>query len=131
MYSRMQPWIRPAVEDLLHQRIDYLTDFQGELRWCQGEVIEVNKYENNPTKVTVCWDPMSNVVAYSKSTESKVTLLQTFWNKDKDRAWRMDIDLLVQPAQDDESDEESEDECESEVDSDSENRSDESSNSDI
>ena len=63
-------------------------------------MIEVNKYENNPTKVTVCWDPMSNVVAYSKSTESKVTLLQTFWNKDKDRAWRMDIDFLVQPAQD-------------------------------
>ena len=32
MYSHMQPWIRPEIEDLLHQRIDYLADFQGELR---------------------------------------------------------------------------------------------------
>ena len=101
MYSRMQPWIRPAIEDLLHQIIDYLADFQGQLKWCQGKVIEVNKYENHPTKVTVCWDPMPNVDAYSNSHESEVRLLQTLWNKDKDRAWRMDIDLLVQPAQDD------------------------------
>ena len=86
MFSCMQPWIQPAIEDLLHQRIDYLADFQGELRWCQGEVIEVNKYETHPTKVTVCCDPMPDVDTYSKSIESKVTHLQTFWNKDKDRA---------------------------------------------
>ena len=93
-------------------------------------MIEVNKYANCPTKVTVFWDPMPDVDAYSNSHESEVTLLQTFWNKDKGRAWRMDIDLLVQPAQDDESDEESEDECESEVESNSDSESDESSNSD-
>ena len=96
-------------------------------------MIEVNKYANCPTKVTVFWDPMPDVDAYSNSHESEVTLLQTFWNKDKDRAWRMDIDLLVQPAQDDESDEESEDECKNESESDSDvdsaNESDESSNS--
>ena len=78
MYSRMQPWIRPAIEDLLHQRIDYLADFQGELRWYQGKVIEVNKYANCPTKVTVFWDPIPDVDVYSNSHESEVTLLQSF-----------------------------------------------------
>ena len=32
IYSRMQPWIQPAIEDMLHQRIDHLADFQEELR---------------------------------------------------------------------------------------------------
>ena len=73
---------------------------------------------------------MPDLGLYSNSRESKVTLLQTFWKKYKDRAWRMDIDLLEEPAQDDESDEESEDECESEVESDSDSESYESSDSD-
>ena len=54
----------------------------------------------------------------------------TFWNKDKDRAWKTNIDSLAQPAQGDESDEESEDECESEVESDSDSESYENSDSD-
>ena len=44
MYSRLQPWNRPAMSDLLHERIDLLWPFDVGPRWCQGEVIKV--YEN-------------------------------------------------------------------------------------
>jgi hypothetical protein len=43
----MQPFARPALCDLVDERIDYLAAFQiagqrePELRWCQGGVIAV------------------------------------------------------------------------------------------
>ena len=51
---------------------------------------------------------------YNKSHTSNVDLLPTFWNKDKDRAWRLDIDLVVQEADGSESEKESEEESEDE-----------------
>ena len=126
MHSRMQPFVRPEVESLKGRRIDYLYEFgkkgepDYELCWCQGKVEEVCENPKKPNTVKVLWDAMANSDVYKDQTESTVDLLPTFWNKDKSRAWRMDINIVVLPESDNESDEESEDESESEPDSESE-----------
>ena len=126
MHSRMQPFVRPEVESLKGMRIDYLHEFgkkgeaDYELCWCQGKVEEVCENPKKPNTVKVLWDAMANSDVYKDQTESTVDLLPTFWNKDKYRAWRMDINIVVLPESDNESDEESEDESESEPDSESE-----------
>ena len=80
-----------------------------QLCWCQGKVTEVNNNTNKPNNGTVCWDPMPDSDKYNESHTSNVDLLPTFWNKDKDRAWRLDIDLAVQAMDDNKSDDETED----------------------
>ena len=126
MHSRMQPFVRLEVESLKGRRIDYLYEFgkkgepDYELCWCQGKVEEVCENPKKPNTVKVLWDAMANSDVYKDQTESTVDLLPTFWNKDKYRAWRMDINIVVLPESDSESDEESEDERESEPDSESE-----------
>lgn len=112
IYSRMQPFDRPEVETLLNRRIDYLCTFDEgtkdeQLCWCQGEVIEVDKNPNKPNTVTVYWDPVPNSDKYSDHSTSSVDLLPTKWNKDKDKAWRLDIDVTLMTAKDDDNDVES------------------------
>ena len=66
MYSRMQPFLRPELDDLIGKRIDVLTGFTDDKtkehleRWCQGKVIEVLVNRNKPT-VNVVWDLMDDV----------------------------------------------------------------------
>ena len=67
-----------------------------------------------------CDAALASSDVYKDQTESTVDLLPAFWNKDKHRAWRMDVNIVVLPESDNESDEESEDESESEPDSESE-----------
>ena len=66
-----------------------------QLCWCQGEVTEVSKNPKKPNTAKVCWDPMPNSDKYKESPTSTVDLLPIFWNKDKDRAWRLGIYLAV------------------------------------
>ncbi len=66
MYSLLQPFSRPNVNELLGRRIDmlYSCTLPGDggnlLRWCQGEVIEIYTGKQKPT-VCVLWDPMPDV----------------------------------------------------------------------
>ena len=62
---------------------------------------------------------MENINTYNDYHEADVDLLPTFWNKDKERAWRMDIDILT--ADDDDSDEETDEESGEDQCSESEN----------
>ena len=56
MYSKLQPWIRPELINLLEQRIDVLSTFfvtvgekqEEQERWCQGVVKLVLKYSRQP-----------------------------------------------------------------------------------
>ena len=97
MYSRMQPFFRPELADLIGKRIDVLIDFvmegdeENKPRWCQGEVIEVAE-KCEPT-VMVHWDPMSDVNDGDQYETSLQKLLPSLWNKDREGAWRMDVTL--------------------------------------
>ena len=62
---------------------------------------------------------MQNSDTYNDYHEANVDLLPMFWNKDKERAWRMDIDILT--ADNDDSDEETDRESGEEQCSESEN----------
>ena len=64
------------------------------------------------------WDPMPNSDKYNDYSRSSVELLPTFWKKDKDRSWRLDIDLTMIAASGDSSGDEDESESDSEVESD-------------
>jgi hypothetical protein len=77
--------------------------------------------------VVVRWDPVPATDTYADYHTSAVYLLPTFWNKDKDRAWRLDIDVDFLTTIDNESDDESEDESESEIESDNEMTDDDAS----
>jgi hypothetical protein len=119
IYSRMQPFDRPEISALYQQRIDYLFVFNKEtsdeeLCWCQGEVIEINMNPKKQNTVMVRWDPVPGTDTYKDYHTSVVDLLPTFWNKDKDRAWRLDLNVDLLSTQDNESDDESEDESEGE-----------------
>ena len=108
----MQPFDRPEVDSLLGKNIDYLFGFgtanemDYQLTRCQGEVIKVGANPNKPNTVSVRWNPMQNSDTYNDYHEADVDLLPTFWNKDKERAWRMDIDVDILTADNDDSDEE-------------------------
>ena len=103
-------------------RIDYLHEFgkkgaaDYELCWCQGIVKEVCENPKKPNTVKVLWDAMANSDVCKDQTESTADMLPTFWNKDKSRAWRMDINIDVLVASDNETNKESEDESEREPD---------------
>jgi hypothetical protein len=124
MYSRMQPFYRPELQDLLDRRIDVLVEYDiyddegktkrdadGEkitvLRWCQGLV--TNVYEKNQPTVRVLWDATEDVNGGNKHVESNQWLLPSKWNKDGKNAWRLDIDISVLNEVDDEDVVESED----------------------
>ena len=135
MYSRLQPFNRPEISDLLHERIDlkwvFKVDGEDAPRWCQGEVIEVLENARQPT-VKIRFDPMPDVKGNEDYTVEIQKLLPTLWNKDKKGAWRMDVDTDIEDDTDEESEnelEESGDETESECeDSESELESDSSNN---
>ena len=75
----------------------------------------------------VRWDPVPGTYLYTNYHTSTVDLLSTFWNKDKDFAQRLDIDVDLLTTTDNESDNESEDESESEIESDNEMTDDDAS----
>ena len=90
-YERMQP-SRPKVDETflgakIQQFWEY-TETSGKVvgMWCKGEVVGILK--NN--HVHVEWNK-----EYLRPGDKKVTkqkLLQTFWNKHKEEAWRMNLD---------------------------------------
>jgi hypothetical protein len=99
IYSLMQPFYRPEIEELLNKRIDVLYAFYmgndggQQLRWCQGTVIEVYK-DSAKSTVLVSWDEMPDVEGYEdKRTVSKQVLLPSKWNKNTVNAWRMDVNI--------------------------------------
>ncbi|KAL7552655.1 hypothetical protein ACHAWF_015887 [Thalassiosira exigua] len=105
IYSRMQPFHRPELADLLDKRIDVYYEFDllgggKDMRWCQGKVIEVYENRSKPT-VRVEWDAMKDVKGFEETTESDVNLMPSKWNKDCELAWRMDVDIAVGEGLDD------------------------------
>jgi hypothetical protein len=109
MYSLLQPFSRPNVNELLGQRIDvlYSCTFPGDggnvLRWCQGEVIEIYAGKQKPT-VCVLWDPMPDVEGSEELSETNAILLLSKWRKETEGGWRMDVDITVQDEFDEEND---------------------------
>ena len=109
MYSLLQPFSRPNVNELLGRRIDVLYsctlpgDGGNVLRWCQGEVIEVCTGRQKPT-VRVLWDPMPDVEGSEESSETNVILLPSKWRKETEGGWRMDVDITVEDEFDEEND---------------------------
>ena len=81
----------------------------------------------NPNTVVVRWDPVPGADTYTDYHTSTVDLLPTFWNKYKDRTWRLDVDVDLVTTIDNESDDKSEDESESEILSDNEMTDDDAS----
>ena len=104
LYSRMQPFERPNIEDLLERRIDvqYMCDVDGKptLRWCQGEVVEVYDDRKKPT-VKVLWDATPDIAGYEEQSESDQVLLPGKWNRNCENAWRMDVEIFVGDEEDD------------------------------
>mmetsp|Transcript_29604 Transcript_29604/g.62781 ORF Transcript_29604/g.62781 Transcript_29604/m.62781 type:complete len:567 (+) Transcript_29604:520-2220(+) len=102
MYSLLQPFDRPDLQELVGRRIDVLSFMpvivDGEEksvgRWCQGEVLRAYTERKKPT-VRVLWDPMPDVGGYEEAKETDQFLLPTKWKKDKDNAWRMDVDVNI------------------------------------
>ena len=107
MYSLLQPFSRPNVNELLGQRIDVLYSCTlpggggNVLRWCQGEVIEIYTGKQKPT-VRVLWDPMPDVEGSEESSETNAILLPSKWRKETEGGWRMDVDITVQDELDEE-----------------------------
>ena len=105
IYASMQPFARPALCDLVNERIDYLSAFQiagqrePELRWCQGGVIAV--LDRKKPTVRVLWDEMPDCTGWETSQETDVILLPTKWNKNKEGAWRMDLPVDIEDTYDD------------------------------
>ena len=100
MYSQLQPWIRPELVNLLEQCIDMLSIFlvavgdkqEEQERWCQGVVKLVLK-DLRQKFVIVNWDGMLDVKGWEDSRESAKRLLSRLYNKDKEGAWRMDVNV--------------------------------------
>ena len=102
IYRKLQPWDRPNISSLIHQRIDMLyniadTEEEDEkvLRWCQGEVIEVYERKSRVQKVRILWDPIPHNTEYHDYTESDEELVPKLWNATKavEGTWRMDVDV--------------------------------------
>ena len=102
MYALLQPFDRPEIKELEGRRIDVLSFMNvvddGENksvgRWCQGEVLQAYEGRSKPT-VRVLWDPMPDVGGYEEATETDQHLLPSKWKKDKDGAWRMDVEVDI------------------------------------
>ena len=99
MYSQLQPFSRPDLDELVGKRIDVLSPFEMddgsvELRWCQGEVLSVVEGAKDPS-VEVEWDPMEDVSGYEEPQVIAQRLLPSLQNKDKQGGWRMDVEVDV------------------------------------
>ena len=86
--------------NILEQRIDVLSTFlvtvgdkqEEEERWCQGVVKLVLKDSRQPF-VIVNWDGMPYIKGREDSRESSQQLSPSLYNKDKEGAWRMDVNV--------------------------------------
>ena len=100
LYSVLQPFYMPHLSELKGRRIDVLTSFElkskkKELRWCQGEVVDVVAGTKKPT-VLVDWDEMIDVDGKAgEAVRSKQVLLPSKWNKDFEGSWRLDVGIRV------------------------------------
>ena len=111
MYSQLQPWVRPDLVNLLEQRIDMLSTFlvtvgdkqEDQERWCQDVVKSVLKYSRQPF-VIVNWDGMPDIKGWEDSRESAQRLFPSLYNKDKEGAWRMDVNVELFEAYDSDND---------------------------
>ena len=111
MYSQLKPWISPELVNLLERRSDVLSTFlvtvgdkqEEQERWCQGVVKLVIKYLRQPF-VIVNWDGMTDVKGWEDSRESAQQILPSMYNKDKEGAWRMDVNVELCEAYDSDKD---------------------------
>ena len=86
--------------NLLEQRIDVFSTFfvtvgdkqEEQERWCQGVVKLVIKYLRQPF-VIVNWYGMPEVIGWEDILESAQRILPSLYNKDKEVAWRMDVNV--------------------------------------
>ncbi len=76
----MQPF-RPELTELICKQIDVLCSFDidirkgtKELRWCQGEVLEIVECARDPT-VKMKWDSQLDVHGYEEETITNQKLL--------------------------------------------------------
>ncbi len=121
MYSMMQPWLVPELVNIVGDRIDVLSSFDvvvdsakvTSLRWCQGLVKSVVEDAREPS-VVVEWDGMPDVTGWENKCDGVQILKHHLWNKDKEGAWRMDID--VEPCEAYESDSDSDNDSSSDDD---------------
>ena len=72
-------------------------------RWCQGVVKSLLKGSRQPL-VIVNWYGMPNVEGWEESHDSAQQLLPSLYNKDKEGAWRMDINVELCEAYDSDND---------------------------
>ena len=107
LYSMMQPELKPSIKDLMkdEEKIDVLCElFVGEgentmpvLRWCQGRVTglvsEDDGSAKNPPVVNVMWEGLAHVQGWEKGSELKQPLKKHLYNKCKEGAWRLDVDI--------------------------------------
>ena len=68
-------------------------------RWCQGVVKFVLKDSRQPS-VYVNWDGMPDVKGWEDICENAQRLLPSLYNKDKERAWRIDVNVELCDAYD-------------------------------
>ena len=82
IFSRLQPFCRPQLDDLVGRRIVFHSCFgRAGMRWCKGEVLSVCPNRRD-LAVNVLWDAMPDVTKYRNETEEEVNLLPSKWNKD-------------------------------------------------
>ena len=72
-------------------------------RWCQSVVKSVINYLRQPF-VIFNWDGMPDVKGWEDSRESSQRLLPSLYIKDKEGAWRMDVNVELCEAYDSEND---------------------------
>jgi hypothetical protein len=112
MYSQLQPFSRPELTELIGKRIDVLCSFDidirkgsKELRWCQGEVLEIVEGAREST-VKVKWDAQLDAHGYEEQTITNQRLLPSRWRKDREDGWRMDVAIDIESETDSVSEEE-------------------------
>jgi hypothetical protein len=112
MYSQLQPFSRPELTELIGKCIDVLCSFDidirngtKELRWCQGEVMEIVEGARDPT-VKVKWDAQADAHGYKEETITNQRLLLSRWRKDREDGWRMDVAIDIESETDSVSEEE-------------------------
>ena len=80
-FSQLQPFSWPELTELISKRIDVLCSFDidirkgtKEVRWCQGEVLEIVESARDPT-VKVKWDAQLDAYGYEEETITNQRLL--------------------------------------------------------
>ena len=67
---------------------------ETKLWWCSGEVTKV--ISEKPPSVEVLWDGTPDILGSEQPSTSTQKLLPTKFNKDKEGAWRMDMDIELE-----------------------------------